>query len=88
MIVSENHCCDCATPNYPCRGNSCPYLEMIVYYCDTCNDNTCAKYEIDGKHCCEYHAKEYIKDYFDDLTLSEQADVLNISLKSLEEEYE
>ena len=34
MIKYENHCCSCAVPAYPCIGNSCPYMNVQVYYCD------------------------------------------------------
>ena len=30
MPKYENHCCDCATPNYPCRGSSCPNRKVLV----------------------------------------------------------
>lgn len=41
-IRYENHCCDCAVPGYPCRGNSCSLRHVPVPYCDKCG------YEIDG----------------------------------------
>jgi hypothetical protein len=34
----ENHCCDCATPNYPCRGSACPLRRVEVHYCDGCGE--------------------------------------------------
>ena len=34
MIRIENHCCDCAAPGYPCRGDLCPYRHVTVLYCD------------------------------------------------------
>ena len=48
MIKYENHCCDCAVPGYPCIGNSCPYIDIPVYYCDSCNDDTLAVCIIDA----------------------------------------
>lgn len=36
MIVTENHCCDCAAPGYPCRGLLCPNRHVEVHYCDRC----------------------------------------------------
>ena len=85
MIKYENHCCDCAVPGYPCIGSSCPYVTVQVAYCDTCNNDTYAEYDIEGKHYCEEHAKEYFKEVFEDLTVSEQAEVLGILLKGLED---
>ena len=85
MIKYENQCCDCAVPGYPCEGNSCPYLNVPVYYCDTCNNDTYADYDIDGEHYCREHVKEYLKDVFEDLALLEQAKILDVSLRSLEE---
>jgi hypothetical protein len=32
----ENECCDCASPGYPCRGASCPNLDVLHVYCDKC----------------------------------------------------
>ena len=34
----ENHCCDCATPGYPCRGALCPLRRVEVHYCDRCGE--------------------------------------------------
>lgn len=36
MLKYENHCCDCATDLFPCRGNRCPRVNVPVYYCDKC----------------------------------------------------
>lgn len=85
MIKYENHCCGCAVPGYPCLGNSCPRINVPVYYCDYCNDNIRAEYEIEDEHYCEDCAKEHLKDIFEDLTLSEQAEVLDVNMKNLED---
>ncbi len=85
MIKYENHCCDCAVPGYPCIGSSCPYVNVPVHYCDFCKKKNRAKYDIEGDHFCERCAKAYLKDVFVDLTLSEQAEMLDISIKSLED---
>lgn len=84
MIRRENHCCKCATSNYPCMGNACPLREVIVYYCDvcTCECNEC--YEIDGEHYCEECVAQYLKETFDDLALWEQAEVLNVDMRKVE----
>ena len=83
MIKYENHCCDCAVPAYPCVGSSCPYMNVPVYYCDYCSDDTYAEYDIEGEHYCESHAKAYLKEAFNDLTPIEQAEVLDINMKGL-----
>ena len=64
MIKYENQCCGCAVPGYPCQGSSCPCLNVPIYYCDTCNDDTYAEYEIEGEHYCREHAKEYLKEVY------------------------
>lgn len=84
MIKYENRCCSCAVPGYPCMGNSCPNINVPIYYCDIC-ENAIALYNIDGEHYCEDHAKEYLKEVFEDLTISEQAEVLDVLLKKLED---
>ena len=62
MIRYENHCCGCAVPAYPCIGDSCQYMNVPVYYCDFCDDDIYAKYDIDGEHYCEDCAKNYLKE--------------------------
>lgn len=84
MVKYENHCCSCAVPAYPCIADSCPFINVPVYYCDYCDNDTHAEYEIDGKHYCKGCAKNYLKEAFDDLTISEQAEALYIDIKSLE----
>ncbi len=84
MIKYENHCCDCAVPGYPCMGSFCPYINVPVYYCDSCNNDIYAEYEIDGGHYCEDCTKKYLRETFDNLTLSEQAELLEIDMKGLE----
>ena len=84
MIKYENHCCDCAVPGYPCMGKLCPNIDVPVYYCDTCGDDTRAQYLIDNEHYCETHAREYMQNCFDCLTLAEKAEMLDVSFKNLE----
>ena len=88
MVRYENHCCDCAVPAYPCIGDSCPKVNVPVYYCDRCNNETHAKYEIEGEHYCKGHAVGFFKEVFKDLIIEEQAKVLKLSLKELEIWYE
>ena len=60
MVRYEDHCCDCAVPGYPCRGSSCPYRNVPVYYCDDCGDEIEDVYDVDGEELCE----ECLKDMF------------------------
>lgn len=85
MIKYENHCCSCAVPGYPCMGSSCPNMNVPVFYCDCCENDIHAVYDIDGEHYCEDCAKAYLKEVFDSLTFLEQAEVLNVDVKSLED---
>lgn len=37
MVYYTNECCDCATENYPCLGNSCPNHHVLHVVCDKCH---------------------------------------------------
>lgn len=52
MVRIENHCCDCASPAYPCRGSSCPSRRVEVHYCDKCGEELDEVYEADGEELC------------------------------------
>lgn len=57
MVKIENHCCDCAVPGYPCRGNLCPLRKVRVTYCDKCDPN-CENplddiFDVDDQELCE-----------------------------------
>ncbi len=56
----ENHCCDCATPGYPCRGSACPLTRVEVYYCDECGEELDEIYDAEGMELCE----ECLKDMY------------------------
>lgn len=79
MRTIENHCVSCGLP---CLGNTCPYRRVKVYYCDICGNEN-AEYTIDGEDYCEECAKDYIKDAFDELTLLEQAEILDIRIETI-----
>lgn len=49
----ENHCCDCATPGYPCRGSACSLTRVEVYYCDECGEELDEIYDAEGMELCE-----------------------------------
>lgn len=80
--MSEVHSSDCVDCGLPCLGRSCPHWERIDYYCDECSDY--AKYYLDGKHYCRKCAYKVIQDAFDYLTLSEQAEALNMYLEEID----
>jgi hypothetical protein len=62
VLKQENHCCDCASPGYPCLGDTCPLIDVPVHYCDKCGEELPADeiYEVDGEELCE----ECLKDMF------------------------
>ena len=65
MVKIENHCCDCAVPAYPCRGDLCPLTRVEVHYCDTCGSELDeAIYDVDGEELCE----DCLKDLFRRIT--------------------
>lgn len=57
----ENHCCDCAAPGYPCRGDLCPKTHVEVHYCDKCGEELDDIYEVDGQELCEECLKEMFR---------------------------
>ena len=54
----ENHCCECAVPGYPCRGDACPLRRVEVFYCDKCGCELDEIYVVDGDDLCEECLKE------------------------------
>jgi hypothetical protein len=51
MIKYENWCVGCPD-GMPCLGSSCPYINVTVYYCDSCGCDG-AEYEYDGEDICQ-----------------------------------
>lgn len=51
MRKYENECCGCATPNYPCLGESCELRRVPHYYCDRCKEEN-TLYEYEGEELC------------------------------------
>lgn len=78
-VKIENHCVDCGLP---CIGNSCPYCNVSVYYCDDCG-NKKAKYNIDEDDLCESCADKRIQEAFDNLTLLEKAETVGVDLSKI-----
>lgn len=58
MLRIENHCCDCAVPGYPCRGDLCPLTRVEVHYCDKCDAELDKIYDVDDYELCEDCLKE------------------------------
>lgn len=79
MRKIENHCVNC---DLPCNSSVCSYRDVIVDYCDECEDEV-ARYRIENDDLCEHCAELRIKEIFSDLTLLEQADAVNINLKEI-----
>lgn len=82
MRKYENHCVGCPT-EMGCLGSSCIYMNVPVDYCDQC-DSEDAEYTIDGEDYCEDCAKEYLQEVFDDLTISEKAEALDVDLFTID----
>jgi len=80
MKQLENHCVDCGLP---CMGNTCPYRNVTVYYCDQCGEEN-AGYKIDGMDLCSSCAESYLDSAFHDLSLSEKVEALHIDMKDIE----
>lgn len=55
MVREENDCCGCATPGYPCIGESCNLRHAKHYYCDCCKSEVSEGelYDYDGEQLCE-----------------------------------
>lgn len=62
MTKIENHCCDCATPGYPCRGRLCPLTSVEVHYCDHCGEEIVGDiYDVEDEELCEECLKEMFR---------------------------
>ena len=48
MTKIENECVDCGLP---CLGDSCPYRNVVRYYCDKCKEEE-TLYHFDGDELC------------------------------------
>lgn len=63
MKKTENHCCGCAAPGYPCIH--CDLKKLTVYYCDECGEEIDGDVYDDGEQeLCEYCLlKKYKKEF-------------------------
>lgn len=80
MKVIENQCVDCGLP---CIGSACRYKDVEVYYCDNCEDEY-AEYMLDDEYYCTDCAEKYLSSMFEDLTIFEQAEALNINIEGVD----
>jgi len=37
VVKYRNECCGCASPMYPCIGDACPNMNVMVMVCDKCH---------------------------------------------------
>lgn len=82
MRKYENQCVGCPR-EMGCLGSACPYVNVPVDYCDDCGSEG-AEYRIDGEDYCEDCATKYMKSVFDDLTLSEMAEAVEVDLSKID----
>lgn len=79
MNKIEYNCYDCG---FPCIHNACPHYKANVVYCDICGDDAC--FRLDGLDYCDKHAKKYLQDVFDSMSILEKAEALHINTKLIE----
>lgn len=82
MRIYEDMCVNCPR-EMGCLGNSCPYKNVAVDYCDQCGSDN-AKYILDGDELCEDCVKEELQGIFDDLSISEKAEVLDVDIDTID----
>lgn len=78
MRKYENSCVGCP-PEMGCLGNSCPYKNVPIDYCDSCGKEGAA-YRIDGEDYCEDCVRKYLQYAFDSLIIKEKAKALEIDI--------
>ena len=83
MIRYKDECRSCAVPGYPCIGSACSYRNVPHYYCDLC-DSEEAVYKIEGECYCEKCANKYIQETFDDFTMMEKAELLDMDFTKID----
>lgn len=52
MVEIKNDCCDCATSEYPCRGESCSLRHARHLICDKCGADVEKLFVVDGDAVC------------------------------------
>lgn len=56
MVKYENECVQCASPGYPCKGNSCSNKKVPHWYCDKC------EWEFEPNQLYQYQGQELCVD--------------------------
>ena len=69
MRYYEDECCGCASPGYPCIGDSCPNRHVLKFQCDNCGTDDLNEDDIEigdnGEELCTDCAMELYPDHFD-----------------------
>lgn len=73
MIKIEDHCVDCPR-EIGCLGKTCPFQNIKVHYCDMCEEEE-SKYIIEDEEYCDICAKDYVAEYFRNLSMSEKMEM-------------
>lgn len=76
MILHEDMCVGCP-PEIGCLGETCPYKNVPVPYCDECGD--IAIYNLDGKDLCEDCFGEFVQEEINCYSNSDIASLLNMN---------
>lgn len=82
MKVEVNDCVGCP-PNMGCLGSGCPMRHSYYYKCDECE----AEYvdcRIDGMDLCDECADKYLNEMFEQCTIREKAEMLDVEYELLE----
>ena len=58
MKKIENECVGCP-PEIGCLGNSCPYQNVVRFYCDRCGDEATLRHYNDEQICADCLLKEF-----------------------------
>lgn len=81
MIKIENDCVGCP-PEIGCMGSACPYRNVKTTVCDNCGKY--AEYNIDGEDFCSECLEEHLKILFNEFSLYEKLDMLNIDYSTID----
>lgn len=76
MKKIESNCYDCGLP---CLRETCTHYQMTTNCCDICGEY--AYLRLDGLDYCDQHARKYLQDVFDSMSILEKAEALHIDTK-------
>lgn len=79
MKKVEDRCVDCGLP---CLGDTCPYRNVTVHYCDLCGSEG-AEYKAGNLELCEDCAEMRVQELFNELTLPEKAKAVELDLEDI-----